>query len=80
MAKKDRQWLDLRGEICPMPVLKTRKALEQMNKGEVLEIVVDYPLAKENIQRTIDDVGEEVIDLKEEGHTFHIFVRKRSES
>lgn len=76
MVDEKEELLDLRGEVCPMPVLKTRKKLEQMQKADVLEVMVDYPAAKENILRTVQQMGEEVIEVKEADHIFHILIRK----
>jgi len=76
MADGKKELLDLRGEICPMPVLKTRKEIEQMQKADILEVMVDYPVAKENILRTIKQMGEEVIEVIEECHIFRIRIRK----
>lgn len=41
--------LDIRGKICPMTFIYTKLALEEMNKGEFLEVFLDYPPAVENI-------------------------------
>jgi len=43
--------LDVCGEVCPMPVLRTKRALEEMKAGETLEVIVDYPPSKENVRR-----------------------------
>lgn len=67
---------DLRGEICPMPVLKTRGKLEQISKGKILEVIVDYPAAKENIRRAVEKMGSEVVAVEEKGKDIHIFIKK----
>ncbi len=41
--------LDIRGKVCPMTFVYTKLALEEMNKGEIVEILVDFPPAIENI-------------------------------
>lgn len=41
--------LDIRGKICPMTFIYTKLTLEEMNSGEYLEVLVDYPPAVENI-------------------------------
>lgn len=76
MEEESINLLDLRGEICPMPVLRTKKRLENMEKSQILEVMVDYPVAKENILRMVQQMGEEVIEVKEEGHIFKIRIRK----
>ncbi|MBS7327016.1 MAG: sulfurtransferase-like selenium metabolism protein YedF [Thiopseudomonas sp.] len=35
--------LDLRGESCPYPVIYTLEALQDMNKGELLQVITDCP-------------------------------------
>ncbi|WP_129409770.1 sulfurtransferase TusA family protein [Marinitoga lauensis] len=51
--------LDMRGEICPVPDIKARKVLKNMKKGQILLVIVDYPLSAERIP----------ISIAKEGHT-----------
>ena len=37
--------LDVRGEMCPYPAMRTRAALEKLPEGEVLEVLTDHPPA-----------------------------------
>ena len=39
--KKPNANLDLRGVVCPINFVKTKLKLEEMNSGEILEIVID---------------------------------------
>ena len=41
--------LDLRGKICPMTFVYTKLAIEELNKGDIIEVLVDYPPAVENV-------------------------------
>jgi len=68
--------LDVCGEVCPMPVLKTKKALEGMKPGEVLEVIVDYPPSRENVQRFATSEGNEILGVEEEGNKIKILVKK----
>jgi tRNA 2-thiouridine synthesizing protein A len=43
--------LDVRGKICPYPDMNTMTTLKKMAKGEVLEVLLDYPLSIERIPR-----------------------------
>ena len=45
--------IDVRGEICPYPDMKTMVALKKMKKGEVLEVLMDYPLSIERLPRSL---------------------------
>lgn len=69
--------LDVRRMACPMPVLLTRRKLAQMECGKVLEVVGDYPTAKENIQRLVREQGHEVLDVVDERSWFGIFIKKK---
>lgn len=59
--------LDVRGEICPYPVMKTREAMDELEPGDELEIWLDYPLALEEIPNWAEDTGHEVLAVEETG-------------
>jgi len=69
--------LDLRGAVCPIPVLKTKEALEGLDKGEVLEVLLDYPPAKENVKRFVQSQGHEVLSVEEEAGLIRLRIRKK---
>ena len=46
---KGEKVLDLRGEVCPVPLTATQKEMERAEEGTVLEVWVDYPLSCERI-------------------------------
>ena len=56
--------LDVQGEICPYPDIKTRKKLKQMATGQILKVVVDYPLSVERIPRNITAEGHKVLAVE----------------
>ena len=56
--------LDVRGEICPYPDVNTMTTLKQMNKGEILEILVDYPMSVERIPRSAKKSGHKVLAVE----------------
>lgn len=45
--------LDVRGKICPYPDMDTMTTLKKMDKGEILEVLLDYPLSVERIPRNL---------------------------
>lgn len=57
--------LDIKGQTCPHPLIKTSEALSKLENGEILEVTTDYlPAAKETIPRMCDKKGYpyEIID------------------
>ena len=58
--------LDIRGKICPMTFIYTKLTLEEMAKGEILEVLVDYIPAVENVPYSCkrQDLAE-IVEIKE---------------
>ena len=68
--------LDCMGEVCPYPDVKTKRKVKKMNSGEVLEILIDYPLSAERIPETLTNNGHEVISVEKKGKSsWQILVR-----
>ncbi len=70
------EMLDVQGEICPYPQIYTRKKLESMKAGKVLEVVTDHPPAAEE---TIPGYCEQMLyaySVKKEGPLYRIKIRK----
>lgn len=52
--------LDLTGLKCPLPALKTRKALKPLKPGDVLEVHCTDPLSVIDIPNLIRETGDKV--------------------
>ena len=71
--------LDLRGEVCPYTFVKTKLALEEMEDGEILSVLVDYPPAVENISKSVKIEGNEVLERTQVNEReWRLLIRKRS--
>jgi len=68
--------LDVRGLVCPMPVLKTKQALEKLAKGERLTVIGDYKPALENIKRFAETHGYRVVYVEESREFFKVVIEK----
>lgn len=55
------RFLDLRGEVCPYTLLKSKLALEEMAVGQVLEVVLDHRPAVEDVPKGLRYEGQEVL-------------------
>ena len=69
--------LDVRGLNCPLPILRTKKSLVDMNTGEVLKIMATDPGAVIDFQVFADQTGNELISLSELAGEFTFYIRKR---
>ncbi len=67
--------LDVCGEICPYPDVKSMATLKKMEKGEVLEILLDYPLSVERLPRNASKWGHKVLAVEQmEGPNHRIMI------
>ena len=64
---KPTEVLDVRGEVCPYPDVKTKKKVKSMKSGEILEILIDYPLSAERIPRSMEKSGHEILKVDKKG-------------
>ncbi|QGP93969.1 Sulfurtransferase TusA [Neomoorella glycerini] len=51
--------VDVRGLSCPIPVVKTKKAMEQ-NPGQPLKVLTDNETSRENVSRLAENRGYQV--------------------
>lgn len=69
--------LDLRGTRCPLNFVKTKIKIEEMNSGELIEIVLDDGEPIKNVPRSVAAEGHEVMGIEKlDDGTFSVFVRK----
>ena len=68
--------LDVKGYVCPHPQIYTKKALEKIKPGDVLEVIFDNPSSGESISTMCDNTGDEIIDKKREGGKYIWDIRK----
>jgi tRNA 2-thiouridine synthesizing protein A len=70
--------LDAKGLLCPLPVLKARKALKAMAAGEVLEILATDRGAPKDFIAFCETTGDELLETREEADGTLVFrIRKR---
>lgn len=73
------QHLDIKGEKCPYTFVRSKLALEQMESGKILEVIVDHEPATKNVPRSMENEGHKVLEVKKLNDTdWAIIVRKAS--
>ena len=60
--------LDSTGLLCPLPVLKIRKKLKEMQKGDILRVIADDPAAIVDIPHYCHESGDKILkqDISDE--------------
>jgi tRNA 2-thiouridine synthesizing protein A len=67
---------DLKGLNCPMPVLKTKKALEALEKGKILRVDLTDIGSKADLPAMIKRTGNELLQMNEDGGVITFFIKK----
>ena len=70
--------LDLRGLKCPLPALKTRKALTRLAANDILTVECTDPLAEIDIPHLVRETGDALERAQREGELLVFHIRKRS--
>jgi tRNA 2-thiouridine synthesizing protein A len=70
--------IDLKGLNCPIPVIKTKKAIESIEKGQVILVEITDAGSKSDIPALLRRTGNELIEMKEEAGVFKFLIRKAS--
>ena len=73
---KPEAYLDLRGVVCPINFVKTKLKLEEMNPGEVLEIIIDAGEPMANVPRSIKEEGHRIIKVEKLNGSFRLCIEK----
>jgi len=69
--------IDLRGLKCPLPALRTRKALSRLHDGATLVVECTDPLAEIDIPNLVRETGDALEDKVRHGDVLVFRIRKR---
>lgn len=69
--------LDVRGLVCPLPILRTKKFLSEMAHGQVLKIMATDPGAIIDFQVFADQTGHELLSSSEATGEYLFYLKKR---
>jgi tRNA 2-thiouridine synthesizing protein A len=70
------QELDARGLNCPLPILRTKKALSALSAGQVLKVIATDPGSVKDMQAFAKQTGNEILSSAESGGEFVFFFKK----
>jgi tRNA 2-thiouridine synthesizing protein A len=69
--------LDTRGLSCPLPILKTKKALNDMVSGQVLKVVATDPGSVKDMQAFSTQTGNPLLSSTEENKVYQFFLQRK---
>jgi len=71
--------LDARGLACPMPIVKTAKAMKELEPGQILKVIATDRGSLADVPAWADSTGNELLERHEEDDTFVFLLRKGGE-
>lgn len=69
--------LDVKGLNCPLPILRTKKALSEMTTGQVLRVLATDPSAAKDFQAFARQTGNQLLSNTESDQVFEFFFRRK---
>lgn len=69
--------IDARGLNCPLPILRTKKCLNDMKSGEILRILATDPGSVRDFQAFSRQTGHDLLASSESGGEFMFLLRKK---
>ncbi|MEO2076228.1 MAG: sulfurtransferase TusA family protein [Bacillus sp. (in: firmicutes)] len=68
--------LDAKGLACPMPIVKTKKAINELSSGQVLEIHTTDKGAKNDLSAWAKSGGHELLNFEEDQDVLKFWIKK----
>ncbi|MBI5207338.1 MAG: sulfurtransferase TusA family protein [Candidatus Firestonebacteria bacterium] len=68
--------VDLTHDVCPITFVKSKLKLEELNKGDILEIKLKKGSAVENVPRSLKMEGHKIIKITQEDDIYTLLVEK----
>ncbi len=68
--------LDCSGMLCPVPVIKTSKAIKEIQVGQVLQMIATDPGAPADMEALARQTGNELLDSHQEDGRYIFFFRR----
>ncbi len=70
------QVLDCSGMACPMPILKTKKAVDALQIGQVLKMIATDPGSVSDMDAWTKKTGHELVGQEQSGGTYVFYIRR----
>lgn len=77
MNSATRTTIDCTGMSCPLPILHTAKAMRELAKGDLLEVLATDPGSVPDFDAWTKSTGNELIERAVENHVYRFLIRKR---
>lgn len=70
--------LDARGLNCPLPILKTKKAIKEVPVGETLKVLSTDPGSVKDMDAFCRTTGNDLVESNQDGDTYTFLIRRKA--
>ena len=70
--------INIKGLVCPYTFVKAKLAIESMEIGQILEVLLDYEEASRSIPKSMEDHGQQVLKVEKINETDWILQIKKA--
>jgi TusA-related sulfurtransferase len=57
--------INIKGEVCPYTFVRSKLAIEELESGQVLEVITDHVPATKNVPRSMEGEGNKVLEISQ---------------
>lgn len=68
--------IDLTGLQCPMPLLKAKLALNNMESAQVLKVVATDPASEKDFHMFVDQTKHQILDFQKDDSAYFYWIKK----
>jgi TusA-related sulfurtransferase len=70
--------INLKGEVCPYTFVRSKLAIEEMESGQVLRVILDHLPAVSNVPKSLSLEGNEILRVEKlNGTDWEVVIRKK---
>lgn len=70
--------MNLKGEVCPYTFVRSKLAIEEMESGQVLRVILDHLPAVSNVPKSLSLEGDEILGVRRlNGTDWEVVIRKK---
>jgi tRNA 2-thiouridine synthesizing protein A len=69
-------FLDITSDVCPITFVKVKLKLEQMKKGEILEVLLSDGEPVQNVPRSVQGEGHKILSVEKAGEKFQLLIER----
>ena len=69
--------VDARGLTCPLPIVRAKKALADMQSGQILKVLATDPGSQRDFAAFAKQTGNEIVESSAQDKTFIFLMRRR---